>query len=384
MNGASVTIINACRDPAIFAPWFKDPRTWAAWFAFLKTMFGLPLNDAELATFQKHTGRNTPLLAGHLESTLIVGRRGGKSLVLALIAAFLAVFYDWSPYLTGGERGTIMIVAADRRQAQSIFRYLKEMLSIPLLAGLIERETAESVDLSNGITVEILTANFRTIRGRTVVAALFDELAFWHTDEGVANPDVEIVAAVRPAMATVPGAMLLKTSSPYARRGELWEDYRLYYGKDDAATLVWQAETGAMNPTVSEAFLAKEFEKDPARASAEYGAQFRGDIESFVGRGVVESCVVTGRYELSPTYGVVYVGFVDAAGGSGTDSMTMCIAHRDGERAIVDVLREVKPQFRLRLSLQSTLLCSKPTACPPLPPIASPVSGLPSASASTA
>jgi hypothetical protein len=52
---------------------------------------------------------------------------------LALIAAFLACFYDWSPYLTGGERGTIMVVAADRKQARSIFRYLKKMLSIPLL-----------------------------------------------------------------------------------------------------------------------------------------------------------------------------------------------------------------------------------------------------------
>jgi hypothetical protein len=39
-------------------------------------------------------------------ASLVIGRRGGKSLILALIAAFLSAFYDWSPYLTGGERGT--------------------------------------------------------------------------------------------------------------------------------------------------------------------------------------------------------------------------------------------------------------------------------------
>ena len=33
-----------------------------------------------------------------------------------------------------------MIIAADRKQARAIFRYLKGMLSIPLLAGLVTRE----------------------------------------------------------------------------------------------------------------------------------------------------------------------------------------------------------------------------------------------------
>ncbi len=141
-----------------------------------------------------------------------------KSLTLACIAAFLAAFYDWSPYLTGGERGTIMIVAADRKQARAIFRYLKEMLSIPLLAGLIERETAESIDLNNNITVEILSANFKTVRSYTLVAGLADELAYWPTDENMANPDSEIIGAIRPAMATVPKAMLLKASVRTAGR----------------------------------------------------------------------------------------------------------------------------------------------------------------------
>jgi hypothetical protein len=44
--------------------------------------------------------------------------------------------------------------------------------------------------------------------------------------------------------------------------------------------------------------------------------------------------------------GVTYFGFVDPAGGSGDDSMTMAIAHRDSNGVIVlDCVREVRPGF---------------------------------------
>jgi hypothetical protein len=117
-----LTIIQACQDPKIFGDWFKDKLTWAAWFCFLRVMFGLGLDADELVIFQACTGRSTPRPGGYLEATLVIGRRGGKSLILATISAFLSAFYDWSPYLTGGERGTIMIIATDRRQAATICR----------------------------------------------------------------------------------------------------------------------------------------------------------------------------------------------------------------------------------------------------------------------
>jgi hypothetical protein len=344
VSAPPVSIIDACRDPAIFGAWFKDTATWGAWFVVLKATFGLPLDDAELAIFRRHTGRSAPVPGGYFDIALIVGRRGGKSLILALAAAFLSCFVDWRPYLTGGERGVIMIIAADRKQAATIFKYLREMLDTPLLRGIIARETNELLELNNSITIEIQTASYKTVRGRTVVAALCDELAFWSVDEGTANPDSEIIAALRPAMATVPGARLLKASSPYARRGVLWNDYRKHYAKDDSKTLVWQGSTSAMNPSVPQSFIDAAYEDDPASAAAEYGANFRTDVESFVSREVVESCVVRGRFELQPIPGVTYYGFIDPSGGS-SDSMTLCIAHNENGRSIIDVLREVAPPF---------------------------------------
>jgi hypothetical protein len=340
----SITIMDAVTDPDIFGGWFRDRKTWAAWFCFLKVMFAIQLDKTELALFQKFTGRKTPSRLGYLAATLVIGRRGGKSLILALIAAYLAAFVDWSPYLTGGERGTIMVIAADKKQARAIFRYLKQMLQIPLLAGRIERETAEAIDLNNGITVEILAANFRTVRSYTLCAALCDEESFWATDEGGANPDSEIIGAIKPAMATIPRAMLLKASSPYARRGDLYEDHRKYFGKDDATTLVWQASTRDMNPSVPQSFIDEAYEADPANAAAEYGGEFRSDIEAFVSREAVEACIIENRFELPPAATLQYVAFVDPSGGS-ADSMTLAIGHRDGENVVLDAVREAKPPF---------------------------------------
>jgi hypothetical protein len=340
---APISIIAACRDPKIFGPWFKDAESWSNWFTFLRALFGLEMSESDLAAFRKFTGRSAPTQNGYLDATLIVGRRGGKSLVLATIAAYIACFLDWRPFLTGGERAVVLVLAADKKQAQSIFRYLRDMLDIPMLRGLITRETNELLELANSVSIEVVTASYRTIRGRTVVAALCDELAFWRTDEG-ANPDSEIIAALKPAMATVPGARLLKASSPYSRRGVLWNDYRKHFGRDESASLVWQGDTRSMNALVPESFIAAAIADDPESAAAEYGAQFRSDVEAFISREAVEACIMSGRFELAPLAFETHSAFVDPSGGS-ADSMTLAIVHREGERVIVDAICEARPPF---------------------------------------
>ena len=122
------------------------------------------------------------------------------------------------------------------------------------------------------VTIEMNTANFRAVRGYTLVGCVADEIAFWATDDGSANPDTEILNGLRPGMATVPGAMLIAISSPYARRGALWEAYRRHYGQDGDPVLVWQAPTQAMHPSVDPQVIADAYAEDEASAAAEYGA----------------------------------------------------------------------------------------------------------------
>ena len=340
---SALTILDTMQDPALFGPWFQG-KTWDAWRVFLASLFGLPLDNKSLEVFQKHTGRKGTPIDPATESWLIVGRRGGKSLISALVAVFLACFRGYQGILAPGERGTVMVIAADRRQARVVFRYVAGFLdAVPMLAQLVESQAKEVINLSNRVTIEVHTANFRAVRGYTVVAAIADEVAFWRSDDS-ANPDTEILNGLRPGMATVPDALLLCISSPYAKRGALWEAHRQHYGQDGDPVLVWQADTRSMNSTVDEKVIAEAYEQDEAAAAAEYGAQFRRDIESFVSSEAVEGAVIPERYELAPIPGVRYSGFVDPSGGS-QDSMTLAVAHQEDGKAVLDCVREKKPPF---------------------------------------
>ena len=95
----------------------------------------------------------------------------------------------------------------------------------------------DTIELGNGVVIEIVTANFRTVRSYTIVAALLDEAAFW-SDEG-ANPDQEILRALKPAMATVPDAVFLVASSPYRKSGILYDGWREHFAKDGDPALCW-------------------------------------------------------------------------------------------------------------------------------------------------
>ena len=171
---------------------------------------------------------------GTTEAWLVVGRRGGKSFILSTIAVYLACFRDWRQYLGPGERAiaTVMIVAADLKQCRVILRYVEGLLrSAPMLSALITNKTRERVDLSNRVTIESHAASFRSTRGYSLIAVLCDELGFWPTDENSAEPDKEVINALRPGLANIPGSMLLCASSPYARRGELWSAHRKHWTK---------------------------------------------------------------------------------------------------------------------------------------------------------
>ena len=238
-----MNILEALNDEHLFAPHFTG-ESWSAWKGFLAALFALSAPDGTTEGYGACTGRAKPPGAPFTEAALIVGRRGGKSRILALVAVYLAVFRDYVPHLAPGEVATIAVLAANRPQARSIFRYISGILkAVPLFARMVVDENTEAITLANRVVIEIGTASFRTTRGYSFAAVLCDEIAFWRQDETSANPDVEILRALRPGMASIPGSMLLLASSPYAKRGELHAAFRRHFGKDDARVLVWKADT---------------------------------------------------------------------------------------------------------------------------------------------
>lgn len=339
-----MNIVQAMRDPNVFGPMFPDLEPWRAWIVVLKALFGLPMGEEERKLFTELTGRLTPPERQALEAWFVVGRRGGKSRIAALIGVYLACFVDYRPYLAAGERGIVAIIAADRKQAATILSYVLGFLrGVPMLAQLIESDTAEGIELTNGISIEILTGSYRTVRGRTVVAGLCDETAFWRSEDS-ANPDVEIINALKPAMATIPNAMLLGLSSPYRKAGVLYEAHRRHYGVDGDPVLVLQAASRTMNPTLPQEFVDNAIKEDPASASAEYLAQFRDDLSGFLDPDWIVRATRSESGDLPPMPGIAYRAFVDPSGGK-SDAFTLGIAHADKGVRVLDVIRRRPPPF---------------------------------------
>ena len=136
-------ILRAASDPKVFGPAFRDKKSWQAWFAFLAALFGLPLTPEQLEVYHSCTGRELAPTVRATEGWLVCGRRAGKSFILALVAVFLSAFFDWRPYLAVGERGTIMIIAADRKQARVIMRYVRGLAKVGADAGPVDRAGAD-------------------------------------------------------------------------------------------------------------------------------------------------------------------------------------------------------------------------------------------------
>jgi len=336
------TILALMEAAEWFGRWFQG-STWEAWKAFLAALFGLPMDAAAAALYRQHTGRHTVPTAPPREGFVVAGVRAGKSRIAALIAVYLACFRDYTPYLAPGERAVVMVLAGDLKQAQVLFEYVRTFLQIPALHRLVVKETQDSILLTTRVVIEIHASSFRSVRGYTCAAVICDEIGFWPTDAS-ANPDVEVLNALRPRMVTIPGALLLCISSPYARRGALWDAYREHYGQDGDRVLVWQADTRSMNPTVPAERIADAYARDAAVAAAEYGAEFRRDQEAFLNREVVDACVVPDRRELPPCPDLQYVAFVDPSGGR-QDDMTLAIAHAQDGRTVLDCIRERQPPF---------------------------------------
>jgi hypothetical protein len=339
----TVSIRDALGDPRLLGNVLSGP-SWKAWRALLIAAMGERLDDDERELFRQLTQRDHEPGQRVEEFVAVVGRRGGKSRAISVLATYIAGLCQ-HPALVRGEIGTLLIIAPDQRQAQIVLSYIEAAFDAsPVLSQLIESKTQWELRLSNKVQIEVRASDFRRLRGQTNLGVICDESSYFH-NEGSANPDEEILNACRPGLATT-GGPLIMISSPYARRGELWRTFDRHHGPSgDPLILVAKGGSRDLNPTLPQRVIDRAMERDPVSASAEYLANFRSDIEGFASIEAIRGCLV-GLIERPYTRGANYSAFVDPSGGS-SDSMTLCIGHLDRPRqtVIVDLLREARPPF---------------------------------------
>lgn len=337
------SIITAMDDPHLFGPFFQG-ASWDGWRTVLKAAYGLRLSDQELTFFRSVAGDRDPSSSRVRELWCVAGRRGGKDAIASLIAAFAAALFSQQERLRPGERALVMCLACDRAQAKIILNYIRSYFTdVPLLAAMVTRETAEGFELSNGVDVTVATNSFRAVRGRPILLAILDEVAFWR-DENSAKPDEELYKAIAPALASLtPHSMIIGISSPYRKSGLLYKKYKQHFGKSDDV-LVIQAPTRTLNPTIPQEIVDRALAEDPAAAQAEYMGEFRDDIGGWLPVDVIESAVDRGVTARPPHPRIQYRSFCDPSGARG-DSFTCAIAHDVDGIGVLDCLIEVKPPF---------------------------------------
>jgi len=314
----------------------------------LKATYGEPLDGpGELEMYRTLTSIDEYIARERGEVTIVAGRGSGKSNELASnLAIYEAVGRKHT--LSVGEIAAVMIISTEvKRQSRIEFNYiLKKMEASPLLKATIESVTSDEIRLKNGCIIQVFPCNLARVRGASIQMCIADELGFWKAEGH--SIDREVLEAVRPGL-RLPHSKLIKISSPYAMRGELWFDFKHHFGVDNDDCLVFQAPTITLNPTFSQKRLDAARRRDPVSFATEYGAAFRSDETGLLDPVVIDRAVnrdrpmeLSYRSKLGP-----YYGFVDVSGGGGKDSYAMAIAHLEGEKIIIDVVRSraPKPKF---------------------------------------
>jgi hypothetical protein len=339
---ATITIIDAMNG--LFKPWFRG-SSWDGWKAVLKAADCLPMTTAEVEFFKTISGGRKPPTKRVSELVAAAARRVGKDSIASGVATHAAVLFDQRDKLRPGERAQVLCLACDRDQAKIVFGYIKAYFDdIPQLRSMVSRETANTLELNNSVDITVATNSFRSVRGKPILLAILDEAAFFRSETS-ASPDVELYAALRPGMLTIPGSRIIIISSPYRKSGLLWDRYRKFFGKNDDNTLVVQASVRQLNPTITQAQIDAETEEDPGAAVSELQGQFRDDLTGFLTIELIEAAVDKGVMVRAPQKGLAYRCGVDPSGGV-SDSFTAAISHADKDNSIIlDALLEIKAPF---------------------------------------
>ena len=342
MKRAIISVADAMASSKLLAPFFAGP-SWNTWRAVIKAMFAERMTAAELETFRAVAERDPPKKPV-AESVIVVGRGGGKDSIASLIATVTAVNFDpVKARLRPGERAVVMCLAVDRDQAQIVFRYIAAYFQeIPALAKLVKNIGSESIELSNKVVIEVHTNSYRSVRGRSILCAIFDEVSFWR-DENSASPDYEVAGAVAPGLGRLSGSMSILISTAHKRSGLLYEKWKNHYGRNDDSILVVRGSTPQFNPTFDAKVIERQLASDPQLYGAEYLSHWRDDLATYLSRDLLEAAVDVGVIVRPPVDGVRYFAFTDASGGM-SDSFTMGIAHRDKDGCeVLDLLFERRP-----------------------------------------
>jgi hypothetical protein len=295
------------------------------------------------------TLRRVALARGDGLRTCVVraGRRGGKSTTMCRVVVGEALFGEW--VVPPGDVAVVGIVSLDRREAAGRLRTIEEILKV--LGFRKVRELSENVEArakqycKRGSELEIEvrgtpvlfrvhTATIAGVVGFTAIAVLCDEVARWLDKDAGTNPAEEVLASLKPCMATVPTALMWLISSPWST---LDAHHDAFERGNKRTQVVASAPTWVCNPTLTEQACV-DLEPDEETRAREYGAiPMSSDASNIFDASEIDAAV--NAFELHAGW----VAFAaDFAFTRNTSALIGC--RTDGERFATCVVRERRPK----------------------------------------
>ena len=204
------------------------------------------------------------LKSGRRRWVLEVGRRGGKSSTLCRLAVVVGLFGNWS--VPPGDTAVVAIVSVAREEAAQRIVTIEAILTA--LGVGYEKRGMEIHVPERRLKFSVRTCSTTGTIGFTAVMIWADEAAHWQSADDYANPAREVMANLRPTMATQPTAFEVMCSAPWDKENYHYELMQL---GDTDAQLTDHAATWEANSTITEQ-QTHELEPDPKEWARAYAA----------------------------------------------------------------------------------------------------------------
>lgn len=214
-----------------------------------------------------------------------------------------------------GDFGYVVIVSVRRDEAAARLRSIRAILDA---LRVKYRETGDVIELvGQRRGFRVLAANVASVSGWTSIGVIADEVSKWRDVDSGSNPATEVLAALRPTLATMPNAREFISSSPVGLEDA---HAKAFAAGDSESQIVAAAPTWIANPSLTEE-ATKRLEPDERIWRREYAAVPQGSALGAFEPDAIDAAMAEGHMRLVGPPVVV----TDAASRGG-DSYTACAA----------------------------------------------------------
>ncbi len=282
---------------------------------------------------------------GKRQLVLRVGRRGGKSSSLCRVGVILALFGDFK--IPPGDVGCVAFISVDRGEANKRLRTIRALLDA---LGVAYKPVEHGVELvGKPIIFQTFVATVSGVSGFTSIAVICDEVSKWKDRDSGANPAKEVLASVRPTMATQPGAKLFLSSSAFSTDDA---HCRAYEEGETVYQCVAGAPTWVAHPALTEEQTKLE-EPEHRVWLREYANIPQASVSAAFDPNDVKACFRKLPGDSEGWYSTPIV-VIDSSSGRG-DAWTACIARYFVPKVPVEWYELSEPLFQT-LTSTNTLL----------------------------